>query len=82
MKGIKAGAIGDVGCFSFFATKTITTAEGGMFTTNNKKLYELALSLREREEIGKKRRTLWHWLEKLQSSRNFSSDWLEPIFKY
>ena len=27
------------GCFSFFPTKNITTAEGGMLTTNNKKRY-------------------------------------------
>ena len=47
-KGKQAGSIGDVGCYSFFATKTITTAEGGMLTTNNKKIYKLALSLRER----------------------------------
>lgn len=32
--GIMAGAY-DVGCFSFFPTKNITTGEGGMFTTNN-----------------------------------------------
>lgn len=29
------GALGDLGVFSFYATKTITTAEGGMITTNN-----------------------------------------------
>lgn len=28
-----------VGCFSFFPTKNITTAEGGMITCNSKKLY-------------------------------------------
>ena len=27
------------GCFSFFPTKNITTTEGGMLTTNNKKSY-------------------------------------------
>ena len=43
-----AGSIGNAGCFSFFATKTISTGEGGMLTTNDKKLYKLALSLRER----------------------------------
>jgi perosamine synthetase len=48
LNGVKAGSIGDIGCFSFFATKTMTTAEGGMFTTNNSKLYKHALSLRER----------------------------------
>jgi perosamine synthetase len=29
------GTIGDVTCFSFYATKTITTGEGGMATTAN-----------------------------------------------
>ncbi|HET9295375.1 MAG TPA: DegT/DnrJ/EryC1/StrS family aminotransferase, partial [Candidatus Binatia bacterium] len=33
--GRKVGAIGDITCFSFYATKTITTGEGGMATTNN-----------------------------------------------
>ncbi|WP_294428113.1 DegT/DnrJ/EryC1/StrS aminotransferase family protein [uncultured Treponema sp.] len=30
-----AGTLGDVGVFSFYATKTMTTGEGGMLTTNN-----------------------------------------------
>lgn len=29
-----AGTLGDIGVFSFYATKTITTAEGGMIATN------------------------------------------------
>ena len=29
------GTIGDITCFSFYATKNITTAEGGMITTEN-----------------------------------------------
>jgi len=33
-----AGTIGDIGCFSFHARKGITTGEGGMVVTNNKKL--------------------------------------------
>lgn len=32
-KGIHAGLWGDVGCFSFYPVKHITTAEGGMLTT-------------------------------------------------
>ena len=32
-KGKKIGSIGDVTCFSFYATKNITTGEGGMLTT-------------------------------------------------
>jgi perosamine synthetase len=33
--GKRIGAIGDMTCFSFYATKTITTGEGGMVTTEN-----------------------------------------------
>ncbi len=29
------GTIGDITCFSFYATKTLTTGEGGMIVTNN-----------------------------------------------
>ena len=32
------GNFGDVGCFSFYPTKNITTVEGGMIITNNKKI--------------------------------------------
>ena len=35
-----AGTIGDTGCFSFHARKGITTGEGGMVATDNKKLAE------------------------------------------
>ncbi len=37
-KGIKCGNFGDVSIFSFYGNKTITTGEGGMVVTNNKKL--------------------------------------------
>jgi dTDP-4-amino-4,6-dideoxygalactose transaminase len=33
-----AGALGDLGVYSFYATKTITTGEGGMVVTTNEKL--------------------------------------------
>jgi dTDP-4-amino-4,6-dideoxygalactose transaminase len=33
-RGRAAGALGDVGVFSFYATKNITTGEGGMVTTD------------------------------------------------
>lgn len=45
---IKAGNIGDFGCFSFYSTKNITTGEGGMITTNNTDYYEQCLSIRSR----------------------------------
>jgi len=34
-RGQMVGTIGDITCFSFYATKTITTGEGGMITTDN-----------------------------------------------
>ena len=34
-KGKKIGTIGDMTCFSFYATKNLVTGEGGMLTTNN-----------------------------------------------
>jgi perosamine synthetase len=40
------GSFGDMGCFSFYANKVITTGEGGMIVTNNEKLAERARLLR------------------------------------
>jgi perosamine synthetase len=45
-KGKKVGSLGDVGCFSFYANKIITTGEGGMLITSNRLLAERARSLR------------------------------------
>ena len=39
-KGKKCGAIGDVGCFSFFANKNLVTGEGGMIVANDDPLAE------------------------------------------
>ncbi len=39
-RGLQAGNIGDVGCFSFYPTKVLATGEGGMITTNNKEVAE------------------------------------------
>ena len=40
------GSFGDLSTFSFYANKHITTGEGGMICTNNKKYYEKCKSLR------------------------------------
>ncbi len=42
-KGKKVGTIGDIGCFSFQGAKIAVTGEGGIFVTNDKKIYEKAL---------------------------------------
>jgi perosamine synthetase len=39
-KGQKAGAVGDVGCFSFHSLKNMTMGEGGMITTNRADLVD------------------------------------------
>ncbi|OPX96509.1 MAG: putative pyridoxal phosphate-dependent aminotransferase EpsN [Syntrophorhabdus sp. PtaB.Bin027] len=45
-KGKKVGSFGDIGCFSFYANKIITTGEGGMLTLNNPFLAQKAHSLK------------------------------------
>ncbi|MDY0104815.1 MAG: DegT/DnrJ/EryC1/StrS family aminotransferase [Lentimicrobium sp.] len=45
-KAKKLGTIGDVGCFSFFSNKNISTGEGGMLITNNQAMAQKARLLR------------------------------------
>ena len=43
-----AGTIGDVGCFSFFPSKVMTSAEGGMLVTDNDEIARFAKSYQNR----------------------------------
>lgn len=45
--GKNAGTLGLAGSFSFYPTKVLVTAEGGMVTTNNEEIYEKGIVLRE-----------------------------------
>lgn len=45
-KNKKVGSFGLANCFSFFATKNMTTVEGGMITTNEEYVYEQCKLLR------------------------------------
>ncbi|MBI4401224.1 MAG: DegT/DnrJ/EryC1/StrS family aminotransferase [Nitrospirae bacterium] len=46
-KGVRAGVLGDVGCFSFFPSKNLGGfGDGGMITTNDRSLSESLASLR------------------------------------
>ena len=46
-KGRRVGIFGDVGCFSFYGNKIITTGEGGMVVTNRSDLAERVRILRD-----------------------------------
>ena len=45
-KSKHVGTLGNTGCFSFYPTKNITTAEGGMVITNSEKIAEKVRQLR------------------------------------
>lgn len=50
----KAGALGDIGCFSFYPTKNLGTyGDGGAITTNSYSLYEKCLRLRNYGQTSK-----------------------------
>jgi len=44
-KNRKCGSFGEAGVFAFYPNKQITTGEGGIILTNNKKIYELCRSM-------------------------------------
>lgn len=46
-KGRRAGSLGHCAVFSFYGNKVITTGEGGMVTTNDRRLYQRARRLRD-----------------------------------
>lgn len=45
-KGKLIGSGSDAVCFSFYATKTLSTGEGGMLTTNNEEIAEISKIMR------------------------------------
>lgn len=49
-KGKKVGSIGDIGCFSFFGNKIITTGEGGMLLTDDEDVASRASFLRNQAQ--------------------------------
>ncbi len=50
--GQRTGSLGDIGCFSFYATKNMTTGEGGMLVTDSEEKAEKARSIREHGREG------------------------------
>ena len=52
-KGRHVGGLGQLGCFSFFADKTITTGEGGYVACRDEATYERLRLLRNQGRIGR-----------------------------
>jgi perosamine synthetase len=53
------GTFGEIGTFSFFGSKTITTGEGGMVVTSNKKLADKIIKLKT-QGVVRKKNDYWH----------------------
>lgn len=53
--GIKTGKLGDLGCFSLYATKNIMSGEGGIITTDNEEFAELCRRFRHHGQSEKTR---------------------------
>jgi perosamine synthetase len=53
-RGRTVGGLGDVGCFSFYGNKIITTGEGGMLVTRRREIAERAALLRN-QAFGEER---------------------------
>ena len=56
---IKSGNLSDAAAFSFFSTKIVTTGEGGIITTNNKKIFQKCASIRSRGIDIKKKKEIY-----------------------
>ncbi|MDP2910024.1 MAG: DegT/DnrJ/EryC1/StrS family aminotransferase [bacterium] len=59
-KNKKTGSMGNIGCFSFYGNKVITTGEGGMCITNSLKLNE---KINEYKNHGMSHRRPYYWHE-------------------
>ena len=69
-KGKKCGSFGDAAVFAFYPNKQITTGEGGVVLTNNKRIAELCQSMANQGrkiENGK-------WLEHVRLGYNYRLD--------
>lgn len=53
INGKKVGSFGDISTYSFFVAHNMTTGEGGMILTNNEKLNDILISIREFGRLNK-----------------------------
>jgi perosamine synthetase len=66
-KGRKCGSFGDAAIFSFYPNKQITTGEGGVILTNNKKIADFCRSLANQGRKAKGGK----WLEHIELGYNY-----------
>ena len=52
LNGQKAGSFGIAAAFSFYPTKVMTSAEGGVISTDNENIYQRALVFRDQGKAG------------------------------
>jgi perosamine synthetase len=58
-RGKHAGSMGKFGVFSFHGTKTVTTGEGGMFVTDDARLFEQVLTLSNHGRARDQAKQFW-----------------------
>lgn len=58
-RGRRAGSMGAFATFSFHGSKTVTTGEGGLFVTNDAKLYDTVLTLSNHGRARGQTRQFW-----------------------
>lgn len=68
-RGIMIGGFGEVAVLAFYPNKQITTGEGGMVITNNKRIYNLCCSLRNQGRSPDMR-----WLDHERLGYNYRMD--------
>jgi len=69
-KGKKCGSFGDAAIFAYYPNKQITTGEGGMVLTNNKKIFEACRSMANQGRKVKNGK----WLEHMMLGYNYRLD--------
>ncbi|MCE5257866.1 MAG: DegT/DnrJ/EryC1/StrS family aminotransferase [Chloroflexi bacterium] len=75
--GRKVGAIGDMGCFSFQASKNITGGEGGMIVSNDEAWADRCWSV---QNVGRQRGKAWYFHPVLASNYRLA-EWQGAILR-
>lgn len=77
-KNEMVGTLGDIGVFSFYATKTITTGEGGMILCKDSQLHE-RMKMTRLHGID---RNVWNRYNTLAENRSWEYDIVHLGYKY